>query len=218
MSELAVDSLAINDGVLTVTAADGSTTAKMGVATTTAGYTALGVGTPTTESTVTTKLECGLVWCRATFTLADLVIVMADEAGVVAYGNAKLMDFPTGIVRIHGARLNLTLGKSSAGINDDFDGDISLGFAAASNNATLSGTEADIIASTPIPQASGGTASVDATGTASEAAATFDGTSTAGDLYLNILGDDADHDGTTTPANITATGTVSITYTIVATT
>jgi hypothetical protein len=188
-------------------------------------------------------------------------IALTDNAGVVAYGGAKIYDFPAGMIQIMGAVADIrTLGKSSAGVNDNFDGDFSLGTATAGNDATLLTTEANVLPSTATPQAvsgvttakgisrtaitrltdsSGGTASdtlaaitgsyVEATieNTVASLAAkinalidnngasrwlALDGTTTAPDLYINFLVDDADHDVTTTACNLLLTGDVYIAW------
>jgi len=134
-------------------------------------------------------------------------IVMADEAGVVAYGGLKIFDFPAGSLVIQGATADIAVTKSSAGIIATFDGDFALGTAAAANDATLTSTEANIIPSTATPQAVSGATTAKGRSTA---ALLLDGTTTAADLYINFLVDDADHDVTTTPANLILNGTVTV--------
>lgn len=134
-------------------------------------------------------------------------IAVADAAGVVAYASRKFLDLPAGAIIIHGVVANLTINKSSAGINNDFDGDFSVGTATAAGDATLTGTEANLIASTATPQATAGATTAKGRSTA---AVYLDGTSTAVDLFLNILVDDADHDVTTTAANLIINGTITV--------
>jgi hypothetical protein len=147
-----------------------------------------------------------------TLTLTAVAFAMVDEAGVVAYSGLKIADMPEGAISILGAVASIALTKSSAGVIDTWDGDFALGTATASNNATLSATEADIIPSTATPQAVAGAANAFGQSTGTECPAYFDGTATAKDVYLNFLVDDADHDVTSTPCNLIATGTVKITY------
>lgn len=142
-------------------------------------------------------------------TLTALSIAMADAAGVVAYGSKKILDFPAGYVGIESVVAKLSVTKSSAGVITTFDGDFSLGTVAAAGDATLTGTEADIIASTATPQAVAGVT----TAYGSKLTATnLDGTTTPVDMYLNVLVDDADHDVTTTPCNLLFTGTITVTW------
>jgi len=144
---------------------------------------------------------------RTVISLSAVAFALADAAGVVAYVGKKLYDFPEGLVVILSAVANLTITKSSAGVNADFDGDFGVGTVTASNNATLSSTEQDIIPTTATPQASAGatTAKGQSTGVV-----LLDGTGTAKDLYLNLLVDDADHDVTGTPCNLLVSGTITL--------
>jgi len=164
--------------------------------------TANGTGVVATEYAVGTSRKTVL-------TLTNTPVVMADEAGVVAYGSLKVYDFPAGAIVFQGATTDLDLTLSAAGINADWDGDVGLGTAAASNNATLSATEQDLIPTTATPQATASATTANAQSTATEVGAVFDGTATAKDMYLNLLVDDADHDVTTTPTNIVCNGTIT---------
>jgi len=178
---------------------------------TTAGATRLG-SAPTITGMVCT--EAGAHCMReTTFTFTDTAIAMVDEAGVVAYKGTKIYDFPAGNILVLGATADLVLKKSSAGIIDAWDGDFGLGTVTASNNATLSSTEQNIIPTTATPQATGvgAAATTTAKGINAAAIAPLDGTATAIDLYLNFLIDDTDHDVTGTPANlIVSSGTVKV--------
>lgn len=147
---------------------------------------------------------------RTKFTFSSCAIAMVDAAGVVAYAGTKIFDFPAGKILFLGACANLALTKSSAGINDTFDGDFSLGTVTASNNATLSSTEQDLIPTTATPQAVSGATTAKGASTSTESCKVFDGTGTAIDAYLNFLIDDADHDVTGTPADLIVTGTLTI--------
>lgn len=144
---------------------------------------------------------------KQVLTFKDTPIVLADNAGVVAYGSLKILDFPQGSVVIQGATANLVVTKTSAGVNATWNGDFGVGTAAADNTNTLSGTEQNIIPTTATPAAVAGVTSAKGRSTA---AVTLDGTTTAVDAYINFLVDDADHDVTTTPCNLILNGTVTI--------
>jgi len=146
---------------------------------------------------------------KSVFTFTNHAMALTDEAAVVAYAGSKVYDFPEGAIYIMGAVADLDLTKSSAGVNDTWDGDFALGTVTASNNATLSSTEQDILPTTATPQAVAGATTANGQSTATENAV-IDGTTTAVDLYLNILVDDADQDVTSTPANIIVNGTVTV--------
>lgn len=164
------------------------------------------VGDVAGGATVTVAEASGMN--RTVITLASTVFALADQAGVVAYSGKKIYDFPEAQIVIFGASASLTLTKSSAGVNADFDGDFSVGTATASNNASLSSTEANIIASTATPQAVAGATTAKAVGITS--ALYLDGSASAADMYLNFLVDDADQDVTGTPANLVVSGTVTV--------
>lgn len=146
---------------------------------------------------------------KTVITLANHAVALADEAGVVAYGGSKIYDMPAGAIYFLGATADLDMTKSSAGVNADWDGDFGIGTVTASNNATLATTEQNIIPTTATPQASAGATTANGQSTSTENAV-VDGTSTAVDVYLNFLVDDADHDVTTTACNLIANGTITI--------
>lgn len=148
---------------------------------------------------------------KTVITFSDVDIALTDEAGVVAYGGLKVYDFPAGAILTLGAVADLDLTKSSAGVNDDWDGDFGVGTVTASNNATLATTEQNILPTTATPQASSGATTANGQSTATELTVK-DGTTTAIDAYLNFLVDDADHDVTSTACNLIVNGTLTITW------
>jgi len=168
-------------------------------------------GAGTANGTGVTAVESGAGGFHKTvLTLADTPIVMADEAGVVGYGGLKVYDFPEGLIVFQGAVMDLDLTKSSAGIDDTWDGDVGLGTVTASNNATLATTEQNLVPTTATPQAVAGATTADAQSTSTEIGTVLDGTTTAIDAFLNFLVDDADHDITATAANIIANGSITM--------
>lgn len=173
--------------------------------------TSSGVGAAAGSGVTAAEYGDGVVH-QTVLTLASTPVVLADEAGVVAYGGLKVYDFPAGAIFLLGAVADLALTKSSAGVNADWDGDFGLGTVTASNNATLSSTEQDLIPTTATPQASAGATTARGISTSTEAAKVLDGTATAKDAFLNILADDADHNVAGTACNIIATGTVKISW------
>lgn len=144
---------------------------------------------------------------KQVLTFKNTPIVLADNAGVVAYGSLKVLDFPQGSIVIQGATANLVVTKTSAGVNATWNGDFGLGTVAADNTATLSSTEQNIIPTTATPAAVAGVTSAKGRSTAS---VILDGTTTAVDAYINFLVDDANQDVTTTPCNLILNGTVTI--------
>jgi hypothetical protein len=166
--------------------------------------------TPNGTGVVATNEQLQVRTLLLTFTNVD--IVLADEAGVVAYGSLKVADMLEGAICFLGAVADIALTKSSAGVNDDWDGDFSVGTVAANNDATLTGTEANILPTTATPQAVGGATTSNGQSTSTEAATIVDGTTTAVDVYMNYLVDDADHDVTGTACNLIMNGTLQVTY------
>jgi hypothetical protein len=146
---------------------------------------------------------------KTTLLLKDQTVTLADEAGVVAYGGQKVFDFPAGAILVEGVTTDLDITKSSAGVNDDWDGDYAVGSVTASNNATLTATEDDMLPSTATPQASSGATTANGQSTAAENVV-IDGTSTAVDALLNFLVDDADHNVGGTACNLIVNGKIII--------
>jgi hypothetical protein len=146
---------------------------------------------------------------KTVLTFTDAAVVLADEAGVVAYGGLKVYDFPAGAILVLGAVLDVDLTKSSAGVEDTWDGDVGVGTTTADNDASLATTEQDIIPTTATPQAADGATTANAQSTATENKV-HDGTGTAKDAYVNLLVDDDDHDVAGTACNLIMNGTLTI--------
>lgn len=146
---------------------------------------------------------------KTVITFTNRTFALTDNAGVVAYVGSKIYDLPEGAILFLGATTDIDLTKSSAGVNDDWDGDYSVGTVTASNNNSLSSTEQNIIPTTPTPQAVSGVTTANGQSTATENAV-VNGTATASDVYLNFLVDDADQDVTGTACNLIVNGTVTI--------
>jgi hypothetical protein len=146
---------------------------------------------------------------KTVLTFTNAAIALTDEAGVVAYGGLKVYDLPAGSILILGALADLDITKSSAGVNNDWDGDFGVGTATAGNNNALATTEQDIIPTTATPQASAGATTANGQSSATENKV-HDGTGTAKDVYLNFLVDDADHDVGSTACNLIVNGTLTL--------
>jgi len=143
---------------------------------------------------------------KTTLTLVDHTVALTDEAGVVAYLGSKVYDMPAGSILFLGAKLDLVVTKSSAGVDDDWAGFVGLGTATASNNATLSSTEQNLCPTTATT-ATDGESAMKAIATSTEAAKVF---ANGMDVYLNVLVADADHDVTGTACNLIFNGTIDI--------
>lgn len=149
---------------------------------------------------------------------ADLIVTMADDAGVTAYGGLKVYDMPEGVIEVLGSRANLTRVERTVAVDTGFaaafDGDASVGTVTAGTGASLSSTEANLVPSFSTAQASAGV-SAGGNSVATTRAGTIDGTSSPMDIFLNLLVDDADQDLTTTASNLAVTGEIELSWMIV---
>ena len=159
-------------------------------------------------------VEKGGAGFRSTKLVLDSFPVrMTDEAGVALYGGAKLYDFQQGAVNILSARADLNVVKSSVSNTEiiaAFDGDFGVGTVTASNNATLATTEQNVIPTTATPQASAGATVAD--GLMATVPGILGDASTAIDLFLNALVDDADQNVGTTHAWLYFTGVIQFNW------
>lgn len=157
-------------------------------------------------STVTATETEGIVH-KTVLTLTATPITITDDAGVAQYGGAgKIYDFPEGLIAVLGATIDgaVTLGDTGT-ITTTWAGGIALGTAAATTGATLTGTEANIMAEVDVAAATASVAACDAV--SSTNVAPLNGTVTPVDCYLNLVVDDhASH----TSGTGTFTGTVTI--------
>lgn len=145
---------------------------------------------------------------RSVFTLTALSITMTDAGAAGSHGGHKLYDFPAGVIGRLGCSYNLTTTAGAGGIADGAALVGALGtVVTATDNATLTTTEADWIASTA------GTLTAGAGVLASHGnanATLLDGHTTPVDLYLNLAVPDADSSASDTVA---VSGTVTCLWT-----
>lgn len=126
-----------------------------------------------------------------TITLTAMPVTVANTTGA-SFGGQQLYDFPEGRIFVLGVTAYFgTIDWSATTIGATGSGDYSLG-STVTTDATLNGTDIDMLPSSAMldPFAAGiGRSNA---GTALAAAAQFDGTTTAKDLFLNAIVDDAD--------------------------
>ena len=145
---------------------------------------------------------------RTVLTLNKVSIATVDATTAGAHGSLKLYDFPECNLLFLGATCDLTLLAGAGGITDTAAVVASIGTAQlATDNATLTGTEADLIASTAGTLTAGAGTVKGKTVTAG--VAVFDGTSTAKDAWLNLAVPDA---GSTANDTLTVSGTVTLVW------
>lgn len=155
---------------------------------------------------VTASEQSGLR--KTVLTLTNLSVTMTDATTSGCHGTQKLYDFPAGNILFLGATCDLTILAGSGGIGDTASAVVGVGTAAVgTNNATLAGTEQDLIPSTAATLTAGLGSAKGKSLTAG--VAVFDGTGTAIDAILNIAVPDANSSANDT---FTVNGTVTLTW------
>jgi hypothetical protein len=136
---------------------------------------------------------CG-PYIKSVFTLESLPVTVTSVTTGNAVGGTQIFDFPAGYIRHFGSTADLSIAVTD---EDDYtdgtpEGDVGLGTVAPANADAL-GTDAtdDDFATATAFTLSAHAGAVDLP---PEAAANFDGTSTAKNLFLNALVDAADFD------------------------
>lgn len=141
---------------------------------------------------------------KTIITLTARSVTMVDAGAAGCHGGTKIYDFPAGNISIIGATTDLAITAGAGGIVDGAAVVGSVGsVVVATDNATLTSTEANIVPSTVATL----TAGVGACDGESTAGTTLDGTATAVDAYLNFAVPTADSSADDT---IAVTGTVTI--------
>jgi hypothetical protein len=164
-------------------------------------------GVGTAAGSGVSAAEYGNTVHRTVLTVTDLSVAMTDATTAGCHGSQKVYDFPAGAIQILGASYNLTTLAGAGGIADNAALVGSLGSAAVgTDNATLTSTEADLVASTT-GTLSGGAGVLTKHGSVVTTA--FDGTTTAIDAYLNLAVPDA---GSTADDTITVNGTIELVW------
>lgn len=142
-----------------------------------------------------------------TLTLNQLPVTVANTTGA-SFGSRQLYDFLAGRIHVIGGTSNLSFTWTGEDIAATGSGDYSIGTTATAD-ATLSGTDVNLQASTAMLDPF-----VNGVGTGSgafAAPASYDGTSTPIDMFLNIIIDDVDvADGASDV--VTVSGTIEFAY------
>jgi len=176
---------------------------KISAESVTASSTIEGVPAAGTAGTGVTATETYGTVNETVLVLDDVSVVVTEQgAGTNAVGGTKIYDFTEGRILVLGAIMeNATITIDTNAIDAADGGDVACGTAVPGIDGVMDGTAVDIIPSTSVDPI---TNIVD---NALAASAQFDGTTTAKDLYFNILIDDAD-------VSATHTNTVDATITI----
>lgn len=138
------------------------------------------------------------------FRVKDLTVAVTGSSGV-GYGTAVIGGLPQGFLNILGTTARLQFSTSDADVQAAFDGDFSIGTAPTAD-ATLSSSDANLIASTALGAATAKLSPV-VTGIGAPLSTLVD--NSAGDLEinLNLIIDDANISGA---ADFKANGIVTI--------
>lgn len=142
---------------------------------------------------------------RFQVTLTNANVTTTDHTTNGAQGTMKLGAFPKGVIHVLGGVANLTLARVGTQLAVGAAVIGSIGTAQAGQDLTLTGTEANIVASTACTLSSG-SGSFKAVGAAAN---TIDGTASALPIYLNFDVPDADSAGNDA---LSVNGTVDITF------
>jgi hypothetical protein len=161
---------------------------------------------PTVSGTGVTGSNAIVAPQTLTLTVDDLSVTMTDATTAGSHGSQKLVTFPAGNIHILGATTNLTIARVGTALAANSAVVGSLGsVTVATDNATLTSTEANIVPSTTSTLSSGsGVTKGESTG-----AVTLDGTTSAVEVYLNFATPDA---GSTGNDALLVNGTIVITY------
>lgn len=128
------------------------------------------------------------------------------------YQSTQIYDFPAGRIHVLGCTASIKQ-KTTSTIASTINSGVTMAFAlgtVAASNVSLTSTMVDLLPSTNLTTSTTINVAGSAVGAALAAAAQFDGTSTAKDMYLNTgFGTTTDIDGNGTQ---TLSGTVTITW------
>lgn len=143
-------------------------------------------------------------------TFKNAALSFVDDAVSVTYGSLEVYDFPRGNLLILGATANLTATNSDGNLASTFGSKFSIGTAAAADDGTLTGTEANLIASVTASAAVASVATWKGKNTA--AIAPIDGTTNSGSaqkVFINTLPTYGD---TTASGTLKVNGTLTLTW------
>lgn len=144
--------------------------------------------------------------------LVNKAVTITDPGGANAGWTVELGDFPEGNILFDGAVMNISLTKNDADLTDTFTGNVALGTAPTAD-ATLNGSEVNLIPSTAITTAVAGVSAVKRyASTTTETGAIHDNTD--GSLEVNLNGYIADA-AISADAALLVNGWVCILYSVI---
>lgn len=147
---------------------------------------------------------------QSVITLNAVSVTITRNGTTAVYGGLQLATFPEGVNILLGGVANLTVTRGeTTNMTATAPLVVAVGSVTASNNATLSSTEADAVPSSAFTLVAGTKAS----GGHLATAAIYDGHTTARPVFLNVAGDNTtDQCVATGNSSVTVTGTIVLTW------
>lgn len=157
-------------------------------------------------------IECGIGAVRQTVLNFDKFAVTTGNTTGASFGSAKIYSFPQGVINFLGCVAYFPeISWVGSSIADAGSGDYSIGTTATAD-ATLSGTEVNILPSTAMLDPFVGGVGRSNARSHLTAATIIDGSTTALDAYLNVIIDDDDVSNGAADDDVLFTGQVIITW------
>lgn len=166
-------------------------------------------GASTVSGTGVSVSERAKGFVELTFLVSDLSVTMTDATTAGSHGKQKIVTLPQGLVLVAGAITDLTIARVGTAITATAAVVSALGTTGtAAADSTLTTTEANIIASTATPL----TAGAGVFKGVSSSTATFNGTTTPTEVYLNFAIPDA---GSTGNDALLVNGTIKLVFMLI---
>lgn len=145
---------------------------------------------------------------KTVLTLSGEQVTMTDAGAAGSHGSMKVFDFPAGSIVFLGATCDLTITAGAGGITDTAAVVGAIGTATVgTGDATLTGTEADLVPSAASPLTAGAGTTKGKSITAG--IAVLDGTAVAIDAWLNFAVPDV---GSAANDTLTVSGTITLVW------
>ena len=131
---------------------------------------------------------------KTVITLTALPVVLTDDAGVAAWTENEIYDFPAGNIKFDGAVIDADITLTESWWVNNIAGDVSLGTAANADGTVLDSTLQNVIPTTEIAALTSQVGPINAGSTATEIVVIAAAGTTDAALYLNArIDDDSAH-------------------------
>ncbi len=149
---------------------------------------------------------------KDTIVLTDITVTVSATGAAIGFGSVEISDFPEGNILVHGigGTIGFAGSGSDANLVDTWEGEFGIGSTPA-DDATITGTDVDILAATDIPAATAEV--VDAFRAAEASTVMLDNTDGSLEVNLNVLIDAADITDDESVI-LTLSGTLEISYVV----